>query len=268
MNNVESYSLTNVENYYSNLKASLDEIHLKYIDLLSEYFTFILENIRYKNIGFFKFIIQRGIVTITNVFNLVLFYTKNLDMAYYHSQKAFYFYVEYIGQISEERHTFLQLSSRDAIMFVYKKTIFEIPQDFKKSVEKEKEKEIFDNLEIVQRIQMQFIDIIFGNLNIRTKDLDKQIKLYIEKFEIFITQNKFSTTHLENVLLFLEQKIKLLNISIDAAQQLFEKFVKCYYEKYDVASISSIKNNILSLDLNVEGDDLLSINKKILSIFE
>ena len=63
-----------------------------------------------------------------------LYFTKNLDLSFYHSQKAYYFYIEFIEQISDENVIFLQLSSRDAILFVYKKTIYEINQDYKKNM--------------------------------------------------------------------------------------------------------------------------------------
>jgi hypothetical protein len=70
--------------------------------------------------------------TIINVFNYILFYTKNLDVTYFHCQKAFYFYVEFVGQISEDEKMFLQLSSKDATTYVYKKTIYEIGTELRK----------------------------------------------------------------------------------------------------------------------------------------
>jgi len=126
------YCLLNTENYKSLLDNSLNDILDKYIGLICEYLRFIIENIKIKNKGYFKFILMRGLETISHVFNNILFYTKNLELAYYHGQKAFYYYVEFIGQISEEQNMFLQLSSRDATMYVYKKTIFEIGNENKK----------------------------------------------------------------------------------------------------------------------------------------
>ena len=37
-----------------------------------------------------------------------------------------------MGQISEDNNSYLQLTSKDAMLFVYKKTIFDINTDFKK----------------------------------------------------------------------------------------------------------------------------------------
>jgi hypothetical protein len=128
------YSLNNFENYKSTINDTTQDIIEKYYLLINEYLNFISDNIGFKNISYTKFIIERGLETITHVYSILLYYTRNLDVAYFHGQKAFYFYVEFIEQISEDKHSFLQLSSRDASMFVYKKTIFELNCDVRKSI--------------------------------------------------------------------------------------------------------------------------------------
>jgi hypothetical protein len=72
----------------------------------------------------FNFIILRGLETTTHVFKYVLLYTQNLEAAFHHAQKSIYYYLEFIAQVAEQRNAFLQLSSRDAITYVYKKTIY------------------------------------------------------------------------------------------------------------------------------------------------
>ena len=39
-----------------------------------------------------------------------------------------------MGQIGEDSHTYLQLNSKDAALFVYKKTIFELDNEYRKEV--------------------------------------------------------------------------------------------------------------------------------------
>ena len=131
-NKDNNYSLNYNENYKSELKESTGLITKKYSELLCEYIKFIVENINTKNKFFSKFIIIRGMDTITNVFNNILYYTKNIDLTYFHCQKSFYFYLEFVGQISEDEKMFLQLTSRDATTYVYKKTLFEISNENKK----------------------------------------------------------------------------------------------------------------------------------------
>ena len=124
--------LNNKANYKEELDANIELIITKYSELIIEYYKFISENLKLKNANYVKFIVVRGLDTITNVFYNLLLYTKNIDVTYFHCQKAYYFYVEFVCQISEDEKKFLQLSSRDASTYVYKKTIFDIPIELKK----------------------------------------------------------------------------------------------------------------------------------------
>lgn len=134
INKDKNYSLHDTENYKKELVCTVSDVTSKYSLLIIEYFKFIQENIKVSsNNNLSKFIIIRGLDTITNVFLYILYYTKNIDLTYFHCQKSFYFYVEFVGQISEDEKTFLQLSSRDATTYVYKKTIFDINNEFKKN---------------------------------------------------------------------------------------------------------------------------------------
>jgi hypothetical protein len=130
-----NYSLHNLENFKKELETDISDVIEKISGLLLDYFKFIIENIKLRNSSFSKFIIIRGLDTVLNVFNFILLYTKNLDVTYFHCQKSFYFYVEFVGQISEDEKMFLQLSSRDASTYVYKKTIFDINSELRKSNE-------------------------------------------------------------------------------------------------------------------------------------
>ena len=130
-----NFSLHNNENYRKELEPEIRDILKKISELFINYFKFITGNIKLTKSNFSRFIITRGLDTIINVFNNILFYTKNLDLTYFHCQKAFYFYVEFVGQISEDEKIILQLTSRDATTYVYKKTIFELNNDIRKNNE-------------------------------------------------------------------------------------------------------------------------------------
>ena len=133
--NNTSYSLNNLDLLNKTLDVSIQQILDKYSNLIIEYIKFISENNKCRNKLYKNYITTRGLDTITNVFNHILYYSKNLDMAYFYSQKAFYFYVEFVQQISNDNNTFLQLTSRDATIYVYKKTIFEINHEKRKNIE-------------------------------------------------------------------------------------------------------------------------------------
>jgi hypothetical protein len=130
-----NYSLHNSENYKNVLDGEVSDVIRKYSMIIVEYFKFIIENIKIKNNSLTKFIITRGLDTITHVFLHILSATKNINLTYFHCQKSFYFYVEFVGQISEDDKVFLQLTSRDATTYVYKKTIFELNNAYKKAGE-------------------------------------------------------------------------------------------------------------------------------------
>lgn len=135
-NNLSDYShymLHNSSNYKPSIKNSVLEILNKFIEVILEYTRFISEKVTKKNKKYNKFIFERGFKTLIHVFSIIFYYTKNLELSFYHTQKAYYFYIEFIEQISDDNITFLQLSSKDAILFVYKKTIFELNNECRKN---------------------------------------------------------------------------------------------------------------------------------------
>lgn len=218
------YSLTNLENYLPTINESASEIVNKYYLLISEYLNFIVENIKCKNLNivYTKFIIKRGIETITNVFNILLYYSRNLNIAYYHSQKAFYFYVEFIGQISEDKHTFLQLSSRDASVFVYKKTIFEMNNDIRKNISELQKNDIvkLDILNAYILIIQKLINIILE------KDYNylKHNNVYSNNFEI--TNNLMSDKENFVIDIFINNFINIKNnISFNKYFEIIKAFI-------------------------------------------
>lgn len=129
------FMLYSLSNYKPSIENSVSEILNKFVNILIEYMRFISDKIIMKNKKYYCFIFERGIETLIHVFSVIFYYTKNLDLTFYHTQKACYFYVEFIEQISDDNVTFLQLSSRDAILFVYKKTIFDINNEYKKNIQ-------------------------------------------------------------------------------------------------------------------------------------
>jgi hypothetical protein len=201
-NKDNNFSLQNLDNYRKNIDSITSEITEKYYMLIAEYFKFITENIKIKNSNFAKFIITRGLDTITNVFNSIFYYTKNIDLTYFHCQKSFYFYVEFVGQISEDEKMFLQLSSRDATLYVYKKTIFEINNEYK--IASESSKLINEQLAIINSYINIYKTIVY---KIIQNDVVTKNNIYIENFEKIC--KKINKTNLNN------ESVVLLNAIMD-----------------------------------------------------
>ena len=188
--------------------------------------------INIKNSNFSKFIIIRGLDTITHVFTNILYYTKNIDLTYFHCQKSFYFYVEFVGQISEDEKTFLQLTSRDATTYVYKKTIFEINNEIKKNIESQtKFSETNDKIQII-------------NLYI---NIYKTMLYKIINSENLI--NNFTYIDVLNDIFHKLNKIKLKKDNIIVINNIFDRFYLIINdnEKY-FETIQNIIKKIKNLD--------------------
>jgi len=192
-----NYSLLCSENYREKLDCDVSEVTKKYADIIIDYYKFIIENLKTTNIELSKFIIIRGLDTITNVFSQLLYHTKNLNLTYFHCQKSFYFYVEFVGQISDVEKTFLQLTSRDATTYVYKKTIFEVKNDYKKPTSNDDE--FKSKLDIIQTninvIQTYLLKIVQTNTK-KTSNIDILKKL-VEK--LITLQNKINMSILAKI---------------------------------------------------------------------
>jgi len=222
-----NYSLTETDNFNSELTVSVEDVMTKYAELLVEYINFILENVKIKKFEYTNFIINRGLDTITHVFNNMLYYTRNLDLTYFHCQKAFYFYVEFICQISEVEKLFLQLSSRDAATYVYKKTLFEINADYIKKLEdcsqttKEKFEQIAERV-VINKCLLSFI--------INTT----------EKRDPYISQFANITAALNNISLN-KAALQTLGRIVDILHTKIES-ISCFYTTLDLLVKKLSKN--------------------------
>ena len=120
---IKNNDLQNHENYNLILSNNLFEIYNKYFGIINEFLIHYLNSHDINNEKSKKNL-ENGLLCINHVFKFLILYTKNLDLTIYHSQRALYFYVEFMEQVNSENHSFLQLTSNDAVLFVYKKTNF------------------------------------------------------------------------------------------------------------------------------------------------
>ena len=124
-------------NYESFITENDKTICDKYVCIVTEY----LVNICYKKMS--PFIVSRGLDTISHVFIMLLYYTQHLETVYTYSEKSLYLYIEFIEQIAFDSNSFLRLSSKDAVIYVYKKTLYEIkPSNCKQNDNVERHKKI------------------------------------------------------------------------------------------------------------------------------
>lgn len=131
--------LNNIENYNKRLDQDESILFLKYIGLIHELIECFTENIFVQNEQYLKFILSTAIKNTLYIFTMLILYTKNMDLTIYHTQKSILYYVEFIGQIGDDNHGFLKLNSKDASLFVFKKTIFDINNEYRKTYDEDEE---------------------------------------------------------------------------------------------------------------------------------
>ena len=129
---MNEYDLQKIENYNKTITDNVDEIYTRYTNIIIQYLLLGIEKIKNHNTDYVKYILIKGVFTISYVFNMLLMYSCNLQLTYHHCQKSYSYYIEFIGQIGDDAVTYLQLNSKDAALFVYKKTIFDISEEVKK----------------------------------------------------------------------------------------------------------------------------------------
>lgn len=131
------YSIENVNVYRSSIVEHPSVLFEKYTQIINEYFIHSIESLQHENIHElqtyhdYKYILKTGFNGLTYVFKVLLLYTRNLELTYFHAQKAIYYYIEFIHQISNDVHVSVQLTPKDALLFIYKKTIFQIQNDYR-----------------------------------------------------------------------------------------------------------------------------------------
>jgi len=162
------YSLQDDSIFNKELDTTPQDIITKYKELVIEYYKFVNENINVSNRECSEYIMNRGLDTITHVFITILYHTNNHEIVYYYTQKSIYLYIEFINQISELDKHFLKLTSRDAVIYVYKKTIFEL--GIKKGYIGSKYilDTITNNINIIQTVFRKFTNQICNDNNIES----------------------------------------------------------------------------------------------------
>ena len=232
------YNISDIKNFkcnYETLDVSL--VIDKFNIVMTEFLLCITQNIIVQNDEYLLFVIQRGLETLKHCFKMLYMYTKNLDLTVHHCKKAYCYYVEFIGQIGDDNNSYLQLNSKDATLFVYKKTIFEIDNEFKKKFIIDKNKK--DYIELISTIFDCYYEIItyilFNEKEIKNKK-ESVIHFSMQKtnkiIEKLCKKNKNIEDNINNVKIikfFITslQDFKLDNIKyISICELLIKRFYK------------------------------------------
>lgn len=161
---MKNYNIDDMENYNSCLEETASILFLKYVGLIHELIECSSESlVGIQNNEYLKHMIITGIRNTSYIYSFILLYTNNLELAIYHTQKAIIYYIEFVCQIGDDSHNLLKLNTKDATLFIYKKTIFDINEEYRMCfIEKDENKEKLNLLErfndIYNRIIIQMIE--------------------------------------------------------------------------------------------------------------
>jgi hypothetical protein len=248
-----NYVLYNVSNYKANIDNSVQEILNKFVTAIIEYMRFISEKITMKNKPYYKFIFERGIETLMHIFSTIFYYTKNLELTFYHTQKAYYFYIEFIEQISDDNITFLQLSSRDAILFVYKKTIYDLNNEYKKNIKEptSDEKNILSFINSYTYIYKNIVQFIINHKDFKYETKMDYINLCCDCIEFIsetLNKTKIKKGSIDCIYLF-TNLLADKKIEIKEFFSLLEEFIRKINIKKKIDD-KTIKNKIYDSEIN------------------
>ena len=222
------YNMILESNYLNTNKSEDDEIILNYFNILKEYIFHTGENIIMNDFNQYLCTLQRGLSTLKHIFTILLLYTNNLELTVYHTKKAYLYYVEFVSQIGNESHSYLQLNSKDAALFILKKTIFEITQEQKESLtlnteHKNKNKFIYLFCEIINNLFNSVLD----NENMKGESKMSYIMYVITMLQKIVT--------------------KIVKIKEDLTKKIF--ICEIYLNFIKTSSISSIKDEGIFLNI-------------------
>ena len=226
----------------------------KYYATIDTYFQ-QLENLTESNKNIdVKSCMMIGLNLIHRIFDYVLMRTKNIEKAYYYAERTYIYYIEYVEQI-HKTNLHMSLNQSDAILFVYKKTIFELDKGddnkvfdtitnimtFDEEITKLNDKDYSSWMSQIFTIIHSFFywsneAITFAERIYMTKKLLKQYMLNADKLKLPITyleilQEKLPLQYTTYIQLLTELLDFELSNTIMEYVPEEEVLLKCYVEK-------------------------------------
>jgi len=231
----------------------------KYYFIVKQYIILMNDSLIIQQLDNVDNIVQIGLNAITHIFKINLFFYKNIDIAFFYAQKAYYCYLEYIEQINIKCITD-DLNIKDAILFIYTKTLskYDISniniQDLSLTVDNNNIEPVLINIENFDIIKDAFPEInnivyfvlnfdnnnitLTNRVNICEKYLlnyllcciidNKTNNIFFDYFKIFNEKIHFYD---ETYCLFLEELIKYISIEKNINKEFNQLFLYQYYNE-------------------------------------
>ena len=260
--------ISNVDNYNKTFESTETKTYVsRYVELINEYMLYVVENMIIQDDTYLLFLIRRGVETIMHCFKFLLMYTKNLELTVYQCKKALYYYIEFIGQISDVslHHSYLQLNSKDATLFVYKKTIYDINNVYRKNFALDNKEQQF--LNSISNIMMLFNATLFHLLQKERLKYEKKesiIHFAVDKSasiidKLFNSGNCILIDSKTELCLFVFQNFQTYDVDTIKYSNICEIFVK---------KLRKYSNEETLLDIKTRIKEKINDNKSIKNLSE
>jgi len=231
--NEELYSLNKKENYLAEFSCNSFEISKIYENIIVEYLIHITKNATIMETSSSYHDIIRGLDTITNVFLNILFFTKNGNLTYFYCKKSYYFYTEFIEQISDDEKSFLKLTSKDATLYVYKKTIYELNNKYANNQQSNDMYETINNYIAIYKCYcvnlIKTTDFTINNILNISKTLQNAKNEEVKQISNIVTCVYYNISNID----------------------VFFTFFHLLFENYDAIILQNIDNKIKNIE-NIE----------------
>ena len=207
MNNSSSdiYSLQDTINYKCELLYSTCDIFKTYTRILNCYIENYIKSsytstFYVKNIQFYYYLLDKGVSTINHVFNILLYYTKNIELVEHYCLKVIHYYIEFIGQNIEQDEK--KIDYNNASLFSYVKTICKLNRSYIKTSIDKVQGDIFESINIILTVFQQILNRHLNSIEqCQQEQLSKSIENNNKKYIIYILElfENDITTHIKSM---------------------------------------------------------------------
>jgi len=272
MSFTDKYILQNLENYNKDLVYGHIDIFLKYVEMINNYLILSMQNIQIQNNDYKKYTIKKGAEMIEHVFHILLYYTLNPDLTYYHCEQGFIYYIEFINQMSIGDNV-LPSSTKDAILFFFKKTIFEITKEYRDNNPiSEDDKNNLKTIKELTNIYKNLLFLYIDELNIEEKTPNlyelKSLKSII--INLICTEYEYNDILIDNLNII---EYLMNHIKSNETLSLYNKLntIELFVKKINKQSITlkSLQSNLYNINTNdlLNNYSTVNVNKFINILF-
>lgn len=216
-------------------KSTTQPIIDKYFIITKDYFDAIMSLSSMHNREDISNIMFVGLNCIHRVFEYVLYKTKNIDTAVGMAQQTYFYYLEYIEQIHSTELLF-RIKQSEAILFVYKKTVFELFEGKKE----ERQMNTLDNIMTLDQDFIHFNNREWAHFFPRIKKL-YEILFYWNQSHWKIEERRFICLNYFRRYLHSIDKLEVCLMYLDYIQKHYELDFEKYKELLDVMIVKTEK---------------------------